>query len=52
MNTMSSNDADLKRAKDLLTLHETVKVAQKSNDGLDRELVALRGQVDRVLAGI
>ena len=52
LSTVASNDVDLKRAKDLLTLHETVTVAQRSNGGLDRELVALRGQVERVLAGV
>lgn len=41
------NDTDLKRAKDLLDLHRTVKLAHQ--DGTDKELNAARDAVARVL---
>ena len=44
----NESDADLKRAKDLLELHATVKVAHK--DGTDKELNHARRAVERVLS--
>jgi hypothetical protein len=43
----SDDDADLKRAKDLLDLHATVKLAHQ--DGTDIDLNEARDAVERVL---
>jgi hypothetical protein len=43
----SDDDADLKRAKDLLDLHATVKLAHQ--DGTDVDLNEARDAVERVL---
>lgn len=48
--TSKSDDADLKRAKDLLELHAVVKVAHQ--DGTDRELERAREDVERVARGL
>lgn len=46
----SEEDKDLKRARDLLDLHSTVKLAHA--DGRDRELMRAREEVGRVLEGL
>lgn len=46
----NDDDADLKRAKDLLELHAAVKVAHQ--DGTDRELEQAREDVERVVRGL
>ncbi|KAF7195254.1 hypothetical protein HII31_03460 [Pseudocercospora fuligena] len=43
----NDNDQDLKRAKDLLSLHSEVKVAHV--DGTDKELKQARADVAKVL---
>lgn len=48
--TTRDDDADLKRAKDLLQLHATVKVAHQ--DGTDHELIRARKDVERVMQGL
>lgn len=40
-------DVDLVRAKDLLTLHSTVKL--KHSNGVDSELLLARKQVQRIV---
>ena len=45
--TNDDQDPDLKRAKDLLELHATVKVAHQ--DGTDAELNRAREDVERVM---
>lgn len=42
-----TDDADLKRARDLLELHADVKLAHA--DGTDRDLIEARDAVTRVL---
>ncbi|WPG98892.1 Hypothetical protein R9X50_00169200 [Acrodontium crateriforme] len=44
------NDPDLKRARDLLDLHSTVKLAHQ--DGIDKELNAAREDVARVMRSL
>lgn len=48
--TTNDDDVDLKRAKDLLGLHGTVKLAHQ--DGTDLELNRARDDVDRVMRGL
>ncbi|KAF2836347.1 hypothetical protein M501DRAFT_1019143 [Patellaria atrata CBS 101060] len=42
------DDQDLRRARELVELHQTVKIAQR--EGLDRELREAREEVRRVVA--
>lgn len=44
------NDTDLKRAKDLLALHATVKMAHQ--DGTDHDLNGARDDVARVMRSV
>ncbi|KAK5172256.1 uncharacterized protein LTR77_003894 [Saxophila tyrrhenica] len=46
----AQDDPDLKRAKDLLHLHSTVKLAHQ--DGTDRELNEAREAVEKVLRAL
>ena len=45
----NENDADLKRAKDLLELHTNVKLAHQDGTDRDRELSDARDAVNKVL---
>ena len=49
-NTENGPDEDLKRAKDLINLHSSVKLAHR--DGVDYELLEARKQVQKILNGL